>query len=85
MIFGFPGVASGEEPTCQHRRLKRCTFHASLEEDTATHPSILAWRIPWTEEPEGLQSRALQRAGHDKATQHIRTHVVFSHVHIMQF
>ena len=50
---------------------KRCTFDASLEEDSATQPSILAWRIPWTEEPEGLQSRGLQRAEHDKATQHI--------------
>ena len=36
-----------------------------LEEDTATHCSILAWRIPWTEEPGGLQSLGLQRVGHD--------------------
>ena len=33
----------------------------SLEEGMATHSSILAWRIPWTEEPGGLQSRELQR------------------------
>ena len=32
-----------------------------LEKGMATHPSILAWRIPWTEEPGGLQSTALQR------------------------
>jgi len=32
-----------------------------LEEDMATHSSILAWRIPWTEEPVGLQSMGLQR------------------------
>ena len=31
----------------------------------ATHSSILAWRIPWTEEPGGLQSMGLQRAGHN--------------------
>ena len=31
----------------------------------ATHSSILAWRIPWTEEPGGLQSMGSQRAGHD--------------------
>ena len=31
----------------------------------ATHSSILAWRIPWTEEPGGLQSMGLQRVGHD--------------------
>ena len=36
-----------------------------LEEGMATHSSILAWRIPWTEEPDGLQSIGLQRVGHD--------------------
>ena len=36
----------------------------SLEEVMATHSSILAWRIPWTEEPRGLQSIGLQRVGH---------------------
>ena len=36
-----------------------------LEEDMATHSSILAWRIPWTEEPGGLQSNELQRVRHD--------------------
>ena len=36
-----------------------------LEKETATHSSILAWRIPWTEEPGGLQSMGLQRVGHD--------------------
>ena len=36
-----------------------------LEKGMATHSSILAWRIPWTEEPGGLQSIGLQRVGHD--------------------
>ena len=36
-----------------------------LEEEMATHSSILAWRIPWTEEPGRLQSMGLQRVGHD--------------------
>ena len=36
-----------------------------LEEEMATHPSILAWRIARTEEPGGLQSRRSQRVGHD--------------------
>ena len=36
-----------------------------LEEEMAIHSSILAWRIPWTEEPGGLQSTGLQRVGHD--------------------
>ena len=50
---------SGKESACKYRR---CTWAGSLggedplEEGTATHCSILAWRIPWTEEPDGLQS-----------------------------
>ena len=37
----------------------------------ATHSRILAWRIPWTEEPGRLQSMGLQRVGHNLATKHI--------------
>ena len=36
-----------------------------LEEGMVTHSSILAWRIPWTEEPGGLESVGLQRVGHN--------------------
>ena len=36
-----------------------------LEEEMATHFSILAWKIPWTEEPGGLQSMGLQRVEHN--------------------
>ena len=36
-----------------------------LEEGMTTYSSILAWRIPWTKEPGGLQSMGLQRVGHD--------------------
>ena len=39
----------------------------------ATHSSILAWEIPWTEEPSGLQSTELQRVQHNLATEHTRT------------
>ena len=38
----------------------------------ATHSSIFAWRIPWTEEPGGLWSTGLQRVGHDRATSTIK-------------
>jgi len=41
-----------------------------LEKGMATHSSILAWRIPQTEEPGGLQSTGPQRVGHDLATEH---------------
>ena len=37
----------------------------TLEKEMATHSSILAWRIPWTEEPGGLQSMGSQRVSHD--------------------
>ena len=68
--WGFPGGASGKEPTCQGKRRKRRRLDPSvgkmpLEEGTATHSSILAWRTPWTEEPGGLQSLGSQRVGHD--------------------
>ena len=36
-----------------------------LEKEMATHSSTLAWEIPWTEEPGGLQPTGLQRVGHD--------------------
>ena len=38
-----------------------------LEKEMGTHSSILAWRIPWTEEPSGLQSMGSHRVGHDLA------------------
>ena len=42
-------------------------WEGALEEGMATHSSILAWRIPWTEEPEGLQSIGSHGAGHDSS------------------
>ena len=39
--------------------------YTSLAKEMATHSGILAWRIPWTEEPGGLQSIASQRVGHN--------------------
>ena len=39
-----------------------------LEKGMAAHSSVLAWEIPWTEEPGGLQSTGSHRVGHDRAT-----------------
>ena len=66
--LGFPGDTIGEEPTCQCRRYKRCRFDPWVgkipqEKGMATPSSILAWRIPWTEEPGGLQSIGFHRVG----------------------
>ena len=58
-MMGFPGGASGKEPTCQGRSHE--TRVQSLEKEMATHSSILSWRIPWTEEPGGLQFMGSQR------------------------
>ena len=41
-----------------------------LEKEMATHSSMFAWKIPWTEKPGGLQFMQSQRAGHDLATEH---------------
>ena len=65
--MGFLGGASGKEPMCQDRRqetwVQSLGQEDPLEEGMATHSSILAWRIPWTEEPSGLQSIGSQRVG----------------------
>ena len=62
---------SGKESARQRRRQTRvgCLDREDpLGEDMAAHPRILAWEIPWTEGPSGLQSMGLQRVGHDLAT-----------------
>ena len=52
-------------PAMQKTRVQSFGWEDSLEKGTATHSSILAWRIPWTEEPGGLQSMGSQRVRHD--------------------
>ena len=49
----------------QETRVRSLGSEDSLEKGMATHSSILAWRIPWTEEPGGLQSMGLQRVAQD--------------------
>ena len=52
-----------------------------LEKEMATHFSIIAWEIPWTEEPSGLQFMGLQKVRHNWATKHIHIHkIILSHV-----
>ena len=52
----------------QETRVWSLGWEDPLEKEMATHSSILAWRIPWTEEPGGLQSMGSQRVGHNWAT-----------------
>ena len=55
-------------PAMQETRVLSLRGEYPLEKETATHFSILAWRIPWTEEPGGLQSMESHRVGDDLAT-----------------
>ena len=52
-------------PTMQETRLRSLGWEDPLEKEMVTHSSILAWKIPWTEEPGWLQSMGSQRVGHD--------------------
>ena len=52
-------------PAMQETWVQSLGWEDPLEKGKATHSSILAWRIPWTEEPGRLQSMGLQRVGHD--------------------
>ena len=62
VIAGLYGVAK----SWARLRYFSFTFHFhALEKEMATHSSILAWRIPGTEEPSGLPSMGLHRVGHD--------------------
>ena len=52
-------------PAMQETHVRSLAREDPLEEGMATHSSILAWRIPWTQEPGGLQSTGSQRVRHD--------------------
>ena len=69
-----PRWFSSKESTCNVGDTGTCVPSLGqedpLEKETATHSSILAWEIPRTEEPGGLQCMGLQRTGHDCATEH---------------
>ena len=63
--FDFPGGSNGKESAYNVGNLGLISGSGKpLEKGMATHSSILAWRIPWTEEPGGLQSMGLQRVEH---------------------
>ena len=74
-IKGFPGGARGKEPAWQGRRCKSHWFDP-LEEEKATHSSSRAWRIPWTEEPGGLQFIGVQRVRHDWSNLGLTIHII---------
>ena len=72
--IGTPGIGIGASqvaqmvknlPVMQETWVQSLGCEDPLEKGIATHSSFLAWRIPWTEEPGGLQSMGLQRVGYD--------------------
>ena len=67
--MGFPGGAGVKNlPAMKKTQVQSLGQEDALEKGMATNSSILALRIPWTEEPEGLQSLGSQRVGHDWVT-----------------
>ena len=52
-------------PAVQETQVRSLGWEDPLEKEMATHSSILAWRMPWTEEPGGRQSMWWQKVGHD--------------------
>ena len=67
--MGFPGGPAIKNPPAMQEpketRVPSLGQEDPLEKDMATHFSLLAWRIPWTEEPSGIQSAESQRLRHD--------------------
>ena len=64
--MGFSGGSDSKESACgAGDQFQSLGQEDPLEKEMATHSSILAWEIPWLEEPSRLQSMASQRVGHD--------------------
>ena len=64
--MGFPVAQLVKNlPTVRETWVRYLSWEDPLEESMATHSSILAWRIPWIEEPGRLESTGSQRVGHD--------------------
>ena len=82
-IWGFPGSSELKNlPRMQKTQVQSLGQEDPMEKGTATHSSILAWRIPWTEETGRLQSVGSQRVGHDWSDwAHMRAFYLNTHTH----
>ena len=68
-LFEFPGGSDGKASAHNAGDLGSIPGSEDpLEEEMATHSSTVAWKAPWMEQPNGLQSMEAQRVGHDRAT-----------------
>ena len=73
LAIGLPWWLSGKESACQflpmwETGVQSLGWEDPLEKEMATHSSILAWEIPWTEEPDWLQAMVSQRVRHNLVT-----------------
>ena len=64
-IQDFPSGSDGKVSAMQETWVQSLGREDPLEKEMAIHSSTLAWKIPWTEEPDRLQSMGSQRVGHD--------------------
>ena len=78
-----PVLSDGSEvknlPAVWETQIGSLGWEDPLEKGMATHSSILAWRMPWTEEPGRLQSMGLQRVGQDQVTNTLTSLSSFTH------
>ena len=65
MVASLVAQMAKHLPIMWETRVLSLSWEDLLEKEMATHCSILAWKMPWTEEPGGLQSMGSQRVGHD--------------------
>ena len=73
---GFPGGSPVKNPPPMQKMLVQFPDQEDpLEKEMTTHSSILVWKIPWTEDPGGLQSMGSQRVGHDLVTKQLQQQV----------
>ena len=82
-LVGYSAQHCKESGTTEQIHFHFSLFHA-LEKEMATHSSILAWRIPWTEDPGGLPSMGLHRVRHDWSDLAAATTIMLSGFNILK-
>ena len=81
--MGFPGGSAVKNlPAMQEMGSESLGLEDPLENEMATHSSILAWKFSWTEDPGGLQCMGLQKVRHDLATKE-QQHTKHSYLYIL--
>ena len=87
IIIGTSQVARWvkNKPAMQETQVGSLGQEDPLEEKMATHSSIIAWEIPWTEESGGLPSMRLQRVGHDRLNIHTDIYIIITSINSIRF